>query len=212
MKQSISASNRFFIGVIALTGWFAIIAQLYLMILNRVTSLPEAVIRFFSFFTILSNILLASYASILFIKRQPESSFFQRSTNITAITVYMAIVGLIYNLILRQIWKPQGMQRLVDELLHLILPVLSILYWLLFVSKKELKWNNMWGWLLYPLVYIIYTLIRGAIWGFYPYPFVDVNVNGYKTVLINSLGITVLFIFFSLLFIGIGRKMSKTLN
>jgi hypothetical protein len=117
-----------------------------------------------------------------------------------------------YNLILRQIWKPQGMQRLVDELLHLILPVLSILYWLLFVSKKELKWNNMWGWLLYPLVYIIYTLIRGAIWGFYPYPFVDVNVNGYKTVLINSLGITVLFIFFSLLFIGIGRKMSKTLN
>jgi hypothetical protein len=210
MEQSPSSTSRTFAGIIALAGWFAITFQLYLIVLNRVTSVPEAVIRFFSFFTILSNILLAVCASTIFIKRQPESGFFQRSTNITAITVYMTIVGLIYNLILRYLWAPQGLQRIVDELLHLIMPVLSIIYWFLFVSKKELKWNHMWGWLLYPLVYIIYTLIRGSIWGFYPYPFIDVNKLGYMQVLINSLGITVLFLFFSLLFIGIGRKLARS--
>jgi hypothetical protein len=208
MEQSLSATNRSLIGIIALIGWFAIIVQFYLMLFNRVASVPETIVRFFSFFTILTNILVALSASIIFIKPQPESGFFQRSTNITAITVYIFIVGLIYNLILRFIWAPQGMQRLVDELLHLIIPILFVIYWFLFISKKELKWNNLWTWLVYPLVYIIYALIRGSFSGFYPYPFVDVNLLGYQKVLINSLGITVLFIFFSLLFIGTGRRMA----
>jgi hypothetical protein len=212
MKQSASSSGRIFIGIIAVAGWFAIIFQLYLMLLNHVTSVPEAIIRFFSFFTILSNLLFALCASTIFIKQQPESGFFQRSTIITAITVYMTIVGLIYNFILRFLWAPQGLQRIVDELLHLILPVLCVVYWFVFVSKKELKWNHMWSWLLYPLAYIIYALIRGAFSGFYPYPFVNVNIHGYQTVLINSIGITALFIFFSLLFIGIGKKMTKSVH
>jgi hypothetical protein len=210
MEQTPLATNRVFIGIIALVGWFAILVQLYLMLLNRVASVPETVIRFFSFFTILTNILVALSASVIFIKRSPSKNFFQRSNNITALTVYIFIVGLIYNLILRYIWEPKGMQRIVDELLHLIIPILFVIYWFLYVSKKELKWNNFWAWLLYPLAYIIYVLIRGVYSGFYPYPFVDVTAHGYKTVTINSLLITVLFIFFSLLFIGTGRKIARS--
>jgi hypothetical protein len=210
MEQPPSITNRFFIGIIALVGWFAIIVQLYLMLLNRIASVPETVVRFFSFFTILTNILVALAASLIFIKRSSSKNFLQRSNNVTALTVYIFIVGLIYNLILRYIWEPKGMQRLVDELLHLIIPILFVLYWFLYISKKELKWSNFWAWLLYPLTYIIYVLIRGAYSGFYPYPFVDVTELGYKTVMINSLLITVLFIFFSLLFIGVGRKLVKS--
>jgi hypothetical protein len=210
MEQPPSITNRFFIGIIALVGWFAIIVQLYLMLLNRIASVPETVVRFFSFFTILTNILVALAASLIFIKRSSAKNFLQRSNNVTALTVYIFIVGLIYNLILRYIWEPKGMQRLVDELLHLIIPILFVLYWFLYISKKELKWSNFWAWLLYPLTYIIYVLIRGAYSGFYPYPFVDVTELGYKTVMINSLLITVLFIFFSLLFIGVGRKLVKS--
>lgn len=211
MKQSASATNRIFIGIIALIGWFAILFQFYIMMLNRVASIPETIIRFFSFFTILTNILVAISASVLFIKRgQSSVSFFQRSTTLTAITVYISIVGLIYNVVLRQLWQPKGMQRLVDELLHLIIPILFIIYWLLFIRKKELNWKNLWAWLLYPLAYIIYAIIRGAFSGFYPYPFVDVSLHGYQVVLINSLGITVLFILFCLIFIGIGKGMGKS--
>jgi hypothetical protein len=210
MEQPPSITNRFFIGIIALVGWFAIIVQLYLMLLNRIASVPETVVRFFSFFTILTNILVALAASLIFIKRSSSKNFLQRSNNVTALTVYIFIVGLIYNLILRYIWEPKGMQRLVDELLHLIIPILFVLYWFLYISKKELKWSNFWAWLLYPLTYIIYVLIRGAYSGFYPYPFINVTELGYKTVMINSLLITVLFIFFSLLFIGVGRKLVKS--
>ncbi len=209
MERNPSTTKRIFIAIIALTGWFAVLVQFYLMLLNRVASVPETIIRFFSFFTILTNILVALAASFLFIKRG-SNDFFLRSTNLTAITVYISIVGLIYNIILRQLWQPQGAQRFVDELLHLIIPILFIIYWFLFINKKELQWKNLWGWLLYPLAYIIYTLVRGAFSGFYPYPFVDVSKHGYQVVLINSLGITVLFILFCLLFIGIGKGMSKS--
>ncbi|MFZ5976285.1 MULTISPECIES: Pr6Pr family membrane protein [unclassified Hydrotalea] len=30
------------------------------------------------------------------------------------------------------------------------------------------------GWLIYPLLYLVYILIRGSFSGFYPYPFVNV--------------------------------------
>lgn len=208
--ERLSAGNRIFIGLIALTGWFAISVQFYLMLHNRVTSVSEMIVRFFSFFTILTNILVAITASALFIKRSGIPGFLQRPNTLTASAVYIFIVGLIYNLILRHIWDPKGMQRLVDELLHLIIPVLFIIYWFLFVSKHELKWSNLWGWLLYPFIYIVYVLVRGAFSGFYPYPFVDVNLHGYRQVAINSILITLLFIFFSLLFIGIGKRIATS--
>ncbi len=35
--------------------WFAVIAQFFLMFYNRQTDVPEMIIRFFSFFTILTK-------------------------------------------------------------------------------------------------------------------------------------------------------------
>jgi hypothetical protein len=36
-----------------------------------------------------------------------------------------------------------------------------------------------------------YTLVRGAIWQWYPYPFVDVRTHGYDQVTLNALGVVV---------------------
>ena len=56
-EQSIKSNTRF-IAIIAVFSWFAVLLQLYLIIINRVASFPETVVRFFSFFTIQSNILV----------------------------------------------------------------------------------------------------------------------------------------------------------
>jgi ABC-type Na+ efflux pump permease subunit len=62
---------------------------------------------------------------------------FSKAKNATAITLYILIVGLVYNVILRFLWVLTGSQKIVDELLHLVIPVLVLLYWIVFVTKKE---------------------------------------------------------------------------
>lgn len=52
MQKENPGTRTIFMGLIWLTAWFAVIAQFFLAIANRTASVPETVIRFFSFFTI----------------------------------------------------------------------------------------------------------------------------------------------------------------
>ncbi len=210
--KSLKLNSRFF-AIIAILGWFAVVLQLYLIIINRVVSLSETIVRFFSFFTIQSNILVAVCFTFLWLK--PKSKwglFFSKPKNTTAITLYITIVGLVYNAILRFLWAPTGSQKVVDELLHLVIPILVLLYWILFVPKKTLEFKDIFPWLIFPALYLIYTLIRGAFFSFYPYPFIDVTLLGYDKVLINSFFMLLAFVFFGILFIGIGKIKKANRN
>ena len=189
-------------------AWFAVIAQLYLIIVNRVESIPETILRFFSFYTILTNILVALCFTILgFNPNSKLGRFFSKSTTQTAIAVYITTVGVVYNVILRFIWNPQGLQMAVDELLHLLTPVLFILYWMIYTPKAGLQWKNVFPWLLYPFVYFGFILIRGALSGYYPYPFINVKTLGYYKVLLNTGGLTIGFLLLSLLLVAIAKLM-----
>ena len=68
-----------FLGIIAIVSWFAVALQLYLIILNRVASLPETIVRFFSFFTIQTNILVAICFTFLWLKPKSKWGFFFRN-------------------------------------------------------------------------------------------------------------------------------------
>lgn len=193
----------------AAVSWFAIIVQFWLMLLNRATGMTEMVIRFFSYFTILSNIIVAlCYTAGIF----QAKSIFKKAGVLTAITVYIVVVGLIYQVLLRHLWQPAGLQWLVDELLHSFIPVEFIIYWLLYENKKDLKWRMFLPWQIYPLMYAIYILCRGSISGFYPYPFINASELGWQKTLTNIAGLFLLFVALSLLLIGIGKVLHKTAN
>ena len=210
MKQTTTkAKQTFLIAGVAIT-WFAVLLQFYLIILNRVESVPETIIRFFSFYTILTNILVAVCFMVLLVKPNSRLSiFFSQTSVLTATAIYIFVVGLIYNLVLRQIWSPVGFQRLADELLHVVIPLMFILYWYLFKPKGRLEWKNAFPWLIYPFFYAVFVLFRGALSGFYPYPFIDANILGFKKVLLNSAGLFVGFFLISLVFIAITKATSK---
>ena len=210
MNQHENKLNRNFLILILLIGWVALTGQLYLILLNRKLSIPETIIQYFSYFTILSNLLVTITSTILLFK--PTSTigkFFSKPTTLTALTIYITVVGLVYNLILRFLWAPHGLQKLVDELLHTIMPLLFITYWYICVSKSLLKWKQVYLWLVFPFIYCIYILVRGALTGLYPYPFIDVAILGYNTVFINIAFLVAAFLFIGLLFIGIGKLSSK---
>ena len=205
-----SSFSKIYLAIIALLGWFALISQFSINIQSNVTNTSEIVIRYFSYFTLLTNLLVAICCTILVLNPSSKwGNFFSSQKTLTAITVYILVVGLIYNIILRFIWNPQGLQMIVDELLHSVIPVLFLLLWIFFVKKKTLKWKAFLPWLIYPLTYLVFILIRGAFSGFYPYPFLDVTTLGYQKVFINSLGVTIIFIILSALFITIGNLTSR---
>lgn len=208
MKTNLKKPEKIFLALGTVAAWTAVILQFVLIIYNRADSVPVTILRFFSFFTILSNILVALCFSFLWLKPK-QDHFFTRPVNVTATAVYITIVGIVYNTILRDLWDPQGLQYYVDELLHSVVPIMFVLYWLMFTPKNKLEWKNAFSFLLYPLAYMVYIFVRGAISGEYPYPFVDVNTLGYEHAIINCAYLFVAFLSFSLAYVAIGKLIEK---
>lgn len=184
-------------------GWFSLIAQFVIMMQSSEVSVIDTIVRFFTFFTILSNILVSiCFTAVLF----NFSSFFKSYKTQTAIAVYISIVAIVYNIILRFIWEPTGLQRIVDELLHVVNPIIFVIYW--FMSKNEisLSYKYIFKILIFPLVYLFTVLLIGSHTNYYPYPFLDVNAIGYTKVIINSIGISTVFAIVSLLFVFICNR------
>ncbi|MEA5258255.1 Pr6Pr family membrane protein [Arcicella aquatica] len=210
MKISRIPSKKIFLIFLVLLGWFALILQYYVLITNKKADISELTIRFFSYFTVLSNLLVSMSATVLLLKPNIAlTNFLSLPKTLTATTVYIVIVSIIYNTMLRFIWHPEGLLRVADELLHLIIPLIFFIYWLVYVKKDELQWSDFLPWLIFPFLYMIFILLSGAFSGFYPYPFFNVIQLGYLKVIINASFITLVFIMVSFLFIGIGKLMTR---
>ncbi len=192
--------------IIAFVTWAAVLLQFYLQIANRTTGVTEAVIRYFSYFTILTNLLVAVCFTGLLFKESKAERFFKQPSVITAVTVYILIVGLVYNLVLRSQWNPQGLQLLADNLLHTVTPLFALLYWIIYVPAKDISWKQTPAWMLYPLFYLVYVIIRGSFSNFYPYFFIDVSKLGYANAFTNALYVTSAFFIVALVLIWIGSK------
>jgi hypothetical protein len=169
-----------------------------------------AVVQLLSYFTIQSNLLAGiGLSTLLFSKSTTSNPFFARGYVLTGIALYIIIVGLVYNIVLRSLWHPNGLFKLADELMHLVNPVVYVAYWLFFIPKEKLKWAQSLNWLWFPCLYLIYILIRGAISHLYPYPFINADTLGYERILINSLLLLVVFLILGLLLILIARSLSE---
>lgn len=194
----------------ALLGWFALITQFWLMMQNRQTGVPEMVVRLFSYFSILTNLIVAiSFTALLTGKPSRAFAFFSRAHVSSAICAYILFVGISYQVLLRHIWQPTGMQWVVDEMLHTVIPLFVLLYWWIHAPKSGLTIRHLTSWLIYPLVYFICILLRGSLSGFYPYYFVDVSVLGYREALINSAVMLLAFMGLSLLLIRLAGMIHK---
>ncbi|MDF0717798.1 Pr6Pr family membrane protein [Muricauda sp. 334s03] len=167
-------------------GWFAVLAQLYLMLQNREAGIVESLVRFVSYFTILTNTLVALFFTIrIFGADQKRLTLFHQRATPMALTVFIVVVGLVYQLVLRDIWNPTGLQMVVDELLHTIIPAFMYVYWLMFCARTVVTWKQISKWLLYPLGYLVFVMVRGHFSGFYPYPFFNVTELGWGATVLN---------------------------
>lgn len=194
-------------------GGFALGLQFYLtMKLSHANGRTpvDGVITYFSFFTILTNALVTVSLGVpLVIPNSRATAFFSRTGPRSAVAAYIAMVGIAYSLLLRHVWSPEGWQWVADVLLHDLIPVLYVLYWILLVPKGTLRYRQVLAWLAYPTAYVVYALIRGALSSLYPYPFLDVSKLGYPRVGVNVLVLLVGFLGISLGVAVVDRLMSR---
>lgn len=202
------------VAVAAVLGWTGLSIQLYLILLGRWelgASLLGGLVNFFSFFTVLTNTLVAVVLTWELTPRQsPARLWFLLPSIRSGIAVSIALVSLAYNLLLRHLWQPEGWQFVADELLHDVMPLLYIVYWWLYVPKGTLRLGHIGLWVIYPLVYFAWLLLRGELLAAYPYPFIDVASLGYPQVFINAGGILVGFVGIALAVVGVDRWLGRT--
>ncbi len=199
-----------FAGSIGLITLFAVVGQFVLSALVSKLGRVDYIVQFFSYFTILSNVmvLLCCFFSVCWSKSR-MGLFFTKPETITAVTLYILIVGIIYNTLLRFLSHPQGLSMVVDELLHVVTPLSFFLFWWRFLSKETIRWSHLFYWLIFPLAYLFYTLWHGSFSGFYPYPFVNVSELGMDRVLLNSFGVTLVFVLIGVLLIVLGKWQNR---
>lgn len=147
-----------------------------------------AVVDFFSYFTNLSN---AGYVLVCLVlafgsRSLVASGWFRAARG--SITLAMALTALGYAILL-----PDTMSLFrnpwINYVIHGVMPVVAVLDWLFFppdAPRLRLR-DALWQWLVYPAAYAVVTFVRGAVTGWYPYPFVDPSNGGLGQVAVTTL-------------------------
>ncbi len=142
--------------------------------------------NFFSFFTIQSNILAAIIFLIAGIAGLAGKQGSQLAWIRGAATFYMTTTGIIYILLLSGLEASlQTPIPWVNAVLHYIMPVAVLADWLVNRPGREVRFSQAALWLMFPVLYVPYSLIRGHITGWYPYPFLNAAENGYSEVIVT---------------------------
>lgn len=149
-------------------------------------------IFYYSFFTVLSNIMLALSCLVLVFNPNCSKQWFKviRLNGLIGILITM----IVYNIVLRGIHRPPTIAlHFANEGLHVLIPTLGLISWLIYGPFYRINMKTISYSFLSLLGYGIYIFVRGYYTGSYPYPFINVNRVGYEKAFITAGGIAILF-------------------
>jgi hypothetical protein len=200
-------------GAIAGVTAFALVFQLWLVVDGLAVlvdveppAMVTRLIRFFSYFTILSNILVLATSASLASDPNRDGRVW-RVLRLNAI-VGIIVTGVVHWFFLRPILHLSGAPFVADKLVHVAVPLLAVVGWVAFGPRARISPADLLPSLIYPVLWVGYTLVHGAQSGWYAYPFVDVNVHGYASVVLNCVGIAALVLLFSWLLLVADRRLT----
>ena len=154
-------------------------------------NLLQRLLRFVAYFTVESNILVLVTTARL--ARDPAYDGARWRVVRVAAVSGITVTGLVHWFLLRPLLHLDGADLVADKLLHLAVPLLAVVGWLLFGPRPRVDWSaclRAAGW---PVGWLVLMLVSGALTGWYPYPFLDHREHGWDHVMVVCLGIFVLF-------------------
>jgi hypothetical protein len=190
----------------------ALVLQLVLVfrggrVLDETTVPPTGVrvLRYFLYFTIQSNIAVAWVTLLLALGRESDTRFF-RVLRLDAV-LGIAVTGVVHFVLLRPLLDLHGADHLADKLLHVAVPALAVVGWAVVGPRGLVGRSDVLPALVWPVLWLVVILLYGAATDWYPYPFIDVAEHGYAVVLLNCLGVTVLFLAIAYGLVWLDRRL-----
>lgn len=230
LAVELSATGRRVFGAVAILVWFSLGLNLVITALGVYPSTtttptlfgydnPEGlagalsrVIDFFSYFTILSNIVVAVVltALALGVARPVGAWPALRLDSLLMITV----TGLVFAIVLAPDAKLEGLEYVTNTIEHYLAPVLTVVTWLVWGPFGWFRLRTVLSAMVLPILWLGYTLVRGAVIDAYPYGFLDAAALGYPTALRNIAVVLVIGVVLALVFLGLdhlrGRRATRT--
>lgn len=184
--------------VVMIIAWVALALQLVLSLQAANAdgrSIAAGLMTYFGYYTIWTTLFVALALTIPTAGGHTRvQRFFAHPQTLGCVVTSTILVGLGYHFLLRQVWNPAGLQWFLDLLLHYVVPAGFLLYWFHVTPKSSLPWWSPLAWSLYPFFYFCYVLLRGALIGTYPYPFIDVASIGFLTATRNAFALILVFV------------------
>jgi hypothetical protein len=168
----------------------ALVAQLFVTLGLDTTSTGTRLVRLVSYFTVQSNILVA-VSSFLLAARPQRAELAWRVVRLDALAG-ITVTGLVYSVVLAGTVDLHGWARACDIAFHYIVPAAAVLTFLVLGPRGRIDRTTVLAGLSWPVLWFGYTLLHGAISGWYPYHFIDVGAIGYPQALLNALIVTML--------------------
>jgi hypothetical protein len=166
---------RVYASVAAATGW-ALVVLLYVADAHY-RSLAHT-ITFFSYFSVLSNILAALTLTVVALGPAARGQWLLRPAVAGAIMLYMCVTGLAFAIRAPSDW--QGWRAVALTGLHHVMPIAFLTFWIVFIPKGSLTLRDTFLWLIFPLLYVTCLLLCGPC-----YTFLNAGVLGFERVARN---------------------------
>lgn len=157
---------------------------------NKIITNDRGGTTFLFMFTNLSNIFVDVFLILFGIGLFGSEKLYKLTHNDVikgAITLYICITGIIYCCVLMPFQKASSfplfpypmeggmwLSNIVNVWCHVLTPVLFTAFWFFPMENKTLpKFKTSMKYLIFPLVYFIFSIIRGGVVDWYPYPFLS---------------------------------------
>jgi hypothetical protein len=200
-------------------GWLRILAGLSVLaaIVTQITDkvihnafIPE---EYFSYVTIqssLMNIVALIIGGVFALKYRRDTELL--TTVRMSLVAYAIIVGVVYNVLLRDIVAVGYVSTITwpNEVIHVAIPIFLVLEWLLAPGRTRLSFRRIGFAVAYPLAWVAFTLVRGPLTGWYPYPFLEPDgPGGWPSVWLYVVGIASFIVIMAALAISVTKAGGK---
>lgn len=221
----VSETGRRAFGAVALLVWFSLGLNLVITAIGlypSTTTQPtlfgyanpsglagalSRVIDFFSYFTILSNLVVAVVLTALW-RGAARSTPVWRALRMDSL-IMITVTGLIFAIVLAPNAQLEGLEYVTNTIEHYLAPVLTVVTFLVWGPFGWFRLSTVLTALILPILWLGYTLVRGAVINAYPYGFIDAATLGYATALRNIAGVLVIGVVLALVFLGLDRLRSR---
>lgn len=160
-----------------------------------------------SYFTEWSNVVVA--IALLMLWREPTRDTYWRRVLRADSLMMITVTAIVYAVLLAPTQRVTGWSVFTNPLQHIVVPIVTIVVFLVWGPRGWFSWRVVAGSLLIPAAWVVWMLVRGVAVGAYPYDFVDPTTYGYPAVLATIGKILVFGTLISLLFRGIDRALMR---